>query len=208
MRADFHMHTKYSPDSFTTLKAVKKMCDRHGLFPVFTDHGTINGGLDYRKKYGECIVGEEIETKSGEVIGLYLNETIPNHLDLHETIDMIRAQDGLVYLPHPFDAVRSSSLKRHDVKADIVEVFNSRVAFQRYNEMAERFAEENGFLKAVGSDAHFGRHIGLCYAELPDFSGKKELLRSLKKAVLVKRKTPSFYLALSVGVYKFKKIFL
>jgi predicted metal-dependent phosphoesterase TrpH len=205
MKVDFHVHTKYSRDSLTTLEVLKKICDKKGLFPVITDHGTIKGALMFRKKFGECIVGEEIKTLHGEVIGLYLGEEIPQGLSIHETIDRIRQQGGIVYLPHPFDKLRSC-LTRFDFKADIVEVYNSRVLIGRYNGMAEKFAEKRNLLKASGSDAHMARRIGTCYAELEDFSSRKELLRNLRKAKLVKKKTPLYDLAWTEAVNYCKKL--
>lgn len=205
MKVDFHIHTKYSRDSITPLATLKKIFDRKKLFPVITDHNTIKGALLFRKQFGNCIVGEEINTGEGEVIGLYMNEEIPKGLGMHESIDRLRQQDAVVYLPHPFDKIRKP-LKRLDVKADIVEVYNSRTIFNRYNAMAERFAEKRGFLKAVGSDAHMARQVGRCYAELEDFSSKKELLRNLRNATFVKKRTPLYELAVTELVVGYKRL--
>jgi len=205
MKVDFHIHTKYSGDSITPLATLKKIFDRKKLYPVITDHNTIKGALLFKKQFGSCIVGEEVNTGEGEVIGFYLNEEIKKGLGMHETIDRIRQQDGIVYLPHPFDKIRKP-LKMLDVKADIVEVYNSRTIFNRYNAMAERFAEKHGFLKAVGSDAHIARQIGRCYAELEDFSSKKELLNNLKNATFVKKRTPIYELAVTEFVVGYKRL--
>ncbi len=207
MKVDFHIHSKYSPDSFSTLHMLKKQFDKKGLMPLITDHGTIKGAMEYKRLYGKCIIAEEIETKEGEIIGLYLNEKIPEGMEIEETVERIKGQGGIVYLPHPFDRIRHSSLKRHNFKADIVEVFNSRVVIENHNKMAEKYAEDKGLMKAVGSDAHFARHAGLCYAEMDDFSDRKGMLRSLRNATLVKRKTPKYALAASVIVHMLRKPF-
>jgi len=206
MKIDFHIHTQYSKDTLTSLKYLKKVFDKRGLFPVITDHNNIKGALRFRKEFDRrCIIGEEVKTTEGEVIGLYLNEEIPKGLGIHETIDRIRQQGGIVYLPHPFDKIRHH-LKKFDIDADIVEVFNSRVLFHKYNLMAEEFAEKKGWLKATGSDAHFGWHAGLCHVELEEFDGKKELLKNLKNGRLVTRRTPLYAFPLTELVQTYKKI--
>ncbi len=205
MKVDFHVHTKYSPDSFSSLKSLKKVFDKKGIFPVITDHNTIKGALKFKKMYKECIIGEEINTKHGEVIGLFLNEEVPRGLTVHETVDRIRDQGGIVYLPHPFDKARKG-LSRFDFKADIVEVFNARVVLQSFNRQAQNYAFKNNLLMASASDAHFARHVGSSYVEVEDFYGKSGLLRNLKKARLVKRSTPLLVLPMSAGVRFVKKL--
>ena len=81
------------------------------------------------------VVGEEIRTPDGDVIGLFLTERIPYVLPLAEVIGRIKAQGGLVYVPHPFDLARSS-LGRvlpglcAEGAVDIIEVFNAKIADQ------------------------------------------------------------------------------
>ncbi len=197
MKLDFHVHTKYSHDSITPLETLDRVCKKKGLFPVITDHDTIKGALEFKRRFGPCIIGEEIHTKQGDLIGLFLNEEIPEKIDVHQAADRIREQGALVYMPHPFDKVRSSALKAHDFKADIVEVFNARVVLQEYNKKAEEYADRHGLLKAVGSDAHFARDIGTCYAEMDDFDDIKSFRQSLRKAKLAKAASSPFVLPAS-----------
>jgi len=206
MKVDFHIHTKYSPDSFTSLELLKKIFDKKGLFPVITDHNTIKGALKFKKQFGDCIIGEEIKTQQGEVIGLFLNEEIPKGLSLNDTIDRIKSQGALVYLPHPFDIARKG-VGKLNIKADIVEVFNARVIFQKFNREAQSYAFRNSLLMASASDAHFARHVGYSYVELEDFYGKSGLLRSLRKGKLVKRKTPILALPITTSVRWARKLF-
>jgi len=175
MKLDFHVHTEYSPDSMVSLATFAKICKKKGLFPVITDHDTIKGALEFKKRFGNCIIGEEISTLQGDLIGLFLNEEIPKKISVYDAADRIKSQGGLVYMPHPFDKVRSSALKVYDFKADIVEVFNGRVVLQEYNRMAGDYADKHSLLKAVGSDSHFAMHIGSCYAEMDAFDEKKGL---------------------------------
>src|ERR1700733_3494793 len=101
------------------------------------------------------IVGEEIRTPNGDVIGLFLTERIPYVLPVGEVIARIRAQGGLVYAPHPFDPVRSS-LGRvlpglcAEGAVDIVEVFNAKIADPALNSRAAALARAFGLPGAAG----------------------------------------------------------
>ena len=113
------------------------------------------------------IVGEEIRTPNGDVIGLFLTERIPYVLPLGEVISRIRAQGGLVYVPHPFDPVRSSLGRLlpgmcADGAADIIEVFNAKIADQALNQRAAGLAERYSLPGGAGSDAHDAPGVGAC----------------------------------------------
>jgi len=185
MKVDFHIHTIHSPDSLNTLWLLNKICVKKGITPVISDHNRIRYAQEYKRRFGNAIVAEEIETAEGEVICLFANERIRAGLSIEETIDRIREQGALVYVPHPFDRMRSSAIKRLDFKPDIIEVFNARVIRKEYNRQALDFAEQNGYLKAAGSDAHLPFEIGKSYAEMEEFSSIKEFMKNLKAARLV-----------------------
>ena len=137
------------------------------------------------------IVGEEIRTAAGELIGLFLSERIPYVLPVPEVVHRIKAQGGLVYAPHAFDPERAG-LRRPVLEAlaikgdlDIVEVFNAKIADQSYNLSAVDFAQQFGLAPGVGSDAHDPEGIGAAYIELPDFDGPAELLAALRQGRIV-----------------------
>ncbi|MFH1065368.1 MAG: PHP-associated domain-containing protein [Nanoarchaeota archaeon] len=205
MRLDFHVHTKYSSDSMMSLETFHKICKKKGLFPVITDHDTIKGAVEYKRRFGNCIIGEEIHTAQGDLIGLFLNEEIPKKIDVYDAVDRIRAQGGLVYMPHPFDVVRSSTLKVHDFKADIVEVFNARVMLDKYNKMADEYADKHRLLKAVGSDAHFAAHVGCCYVKMAAFADVRGFMRNLKYGKLFTQKVNPLALPATNIVHLSKK---
>ena len=74
----------------------------------------------------DIIVGEEINTTDGEITGLFLNDEIPSGLALEETIDRVRDQDGIIYIPHPYDRLRKKSINSNKLDfADIIEIFKS-----------------------------------------------------------------------------------
>lgn len=165
---DLHVHSKYSGDSLLTPEKIIKTAIKRGLDGVaITDHNTIRGGLE-AKKYNKdliIIVGAEIATDRGEIIGLFLNEEIKTR-EFWSVVDEIRAQDGIIVVPHPFDTMRKKVIKmdKSMYRAfDCVEVFNSRCIFSKFNEKALEFAKENGKTMTAGSDAHFGFEIGHAY---------------------------------------------
>ena len=113
----------------------------------------------------KVIVAEEVKTaEQGEVIGLFLEEKIPKGLTMAETIAAIRAQGGLVYVPHPFDRFHSVPDYEHLIDIvediDILEVFNPRVAVTAFNEEAERFARKYRIVPGAGSDSHVAQGLG------------------------------------------------
>jgi hypothetical protein len=133
------------------------------------------------------IVGEEIRTSEGDLIGLFLTERIPYVLPLDEAVGLIKAQGAVVYLPHPFDPGRSSLRAAASQlcaagQADVVEVFNAKVEDQAVNAQAAALAARYGLPGAAGSDAHDPDGIGAAYLELPDFDGPAAFLSALQHA--------------------------
>ena len=130
------------------------------------------------------IVGEEILTSGGEVIGLFLNQEIPSKLSIDETISQIKAQDGLVCIPHPYDRLRLSIFKNNVFESimsevDIIEVFNARSLSPNSSTRAWHLANKYGKPASAGSDAHTPSEVGNAYVEMPEFNGKDEFLASL-----------------------------
>ena len=183
MKVDLHVHTKYSACANMEFVALRKMCAKKGIYPAITDHNAIEGA----KRFKNCIIGEEILTNEGDLIGLFLNEKIKGGLSIEETVDKIKEQGGLVYVPHPFDW-RRKCVKRLDFKMDAIEVFNGRVWQQGLNEKAREFAKKNNIIMGVGSDAHIAPEFGRTYVEMDRFDSPKEFLKNLKKAKLITNK--------------------
>lgn len=208
MKIDMHTHTIYSGHCLTKLQDFRKICIKKNIFPIITDHNTIKGALKYKNLYKDCIVGEEISTKQGEIIGIFLNDKIPKDLDIIETVDLIKEQDGLIYLEHPFDRLR----KRLDnyyldkIKFDIIEIFNSRTLFDEDNLKAKKFAESNNYLKGVGSDSHSGFEIGRSYVVMENFNSKKEFLNNLKRARFFIKKSPFYVHLFTKGIKLIKSL--
>lgn len=178
MKVDLHVHTIHSPDSLTLCADVLRWADRRGVERLaITDHNTIAGAFVLRDLAPErIIVGEEIRTSQGEIIGLFLEREIAPGLTPAETARRIHEQGGLVYIPHPADRARLSSalapqaLEAISDQVDIIEVFNARVTFALDNRAAEDLAQQHGLLRGAGSDAHQGYEIGSAYVETPPFA--------------------------------------
>jgi predicted metal-dependent phosphoesterase TrpH len=177
VRVDMHVHTMWSGDATTTPDELRAAVAETGVDVLcVTDHSTINGAVELAGTLGcRVVVGEEVRTAAGEVIGLFLRERLPFGMKPGEAADAIRAQGGLVYVPHPFDPMRHCmaedamvSLVR-DGKVDAVEAFNAKVSLAHLNERAAAFATEHGIAAGAGSDAHEPSAIGAAYVEMPDF---------------------------------------
>ena len=130
-----------------------------------TDHNSIKGALkakEFANENFEVVIGSEISTERGEVIGLFMSEEITSKNFL-EVIDGIKEQGGIVVLPHPFDELRRNGLnpRIHDKNLiDYIETFNSRCFRSKYNEKAKEYADKHHIKGLAGSDAHFANEIG------------------------------------------------
>ncbi|MBI5106480.1 MAG: glycosyltransferase [Solirubrobacterales bacterium] len=192
---DLHMHTDHSHDCATPVEHLLSTARAQGLGAIaVTDHNEVSGALEAAAKaeqFGvKVIVGEEVKTAAqGEVIGLFLREKIPRGLTLRETIDEIRAQGGLVYVPHPFDRMHAVPDYEHLLTivedVDAIEVYNPRVAIGSFNEEAERFAAKYRIVPGAGSDSHVAAGLGSVRIRMRDFDGPEEFLESLRHAEIV-----------------------
>jgi predicted metal-dependent phosphoesterase TrpH len=136
-----------------------------------TDHNTMAAYEAVRSAAPPDFVivpGEEIDTEAGQIIGLFLEDTIEPWQTPLSVLDEIHAQGGGAYAPHPFDPLRAA-LKNpgnHTGTLDAFEVRNSRCVRQQYNERATRFANRHGLPGTGGSDAHFAREVGRTYTRV------------------------------------------
>jgi hypothetical protein len=201
LRIDLHTHTHYSPDAITSPRRFVEACQRKGITCVaVTDHDTMRGALAVQEIAPfRVIVGEEICSREGEIIGLFLSEEVPPGLSARETVERIRAQSGLVSVPHPLDRFRggigAEGLAGLAPLVDIVEVMNARTTVARDNDKATRVAEEHGLVGVAVTDAHSPWEMGRAYVEAPAFEGPAELLEALRWGTLAGRpSTPLVHL--------------
>ena len=201
---DLHMHTDHSSDCATPAATLLEAAKAAGLTKIaITDHNEVSGAHEARELAKEMdgidvIVAEEVKTADqGEVIGLFIEEKIPKGMTLQKTIAAIRAQGGLVYVPHPFDRMHSVPDYENllDVVEDVdaIEVFNPRVAFSTFNEEAARFAQKYRIVAGAGSDSHVAAGLGSVKIKMRDFDGPEEFLESLRDADIVRKKQSLLY---------------
>ncbi len=198
IEVDLHMHTDHSPDCATPVEVLLETARDRGLGAIaITDHNEVSGALEARRIAAEMgdikvIVAEEVKTaEQGEVIGLFLEQKIPRGLTMAETIAAIRAQGGLVYVPHPFDRFHSVPDYEHllDIveEIDVLEVFNPRVALTAFNEEAERFARKYRIVPGAGSDSHVAQGLGSVRVRIHDFDGPAEFLEAMRDADITRK---------------------
>jgi len=193
VRVDMHMHTMWSGDATTTPEELREAVAESGIDVLcITDHGTINGAVELGDSLGcRVVVGEEVRTSRGEIIGLFLRERLPFGMKPDEAVAAIRHQGGVVYIPHPFDPVRHCMAEdaldalAADGGIDAMEVLNAKVSLQHLNRRAADFAEHHGLAAGAGSDAHEPSAIGAACVEMPDFDGPASFLQSLRAGRIV-----------------------
>jgi len=192
MRVDLHVHTKYSGDCTFQPEKLIEFCKKNKIECIaVTDHDTTEGAFIVQKMAPfKVIIGEEIRTLDGEIIGLFLKEMVPSGLSSEETIKRIKDQGGLVSVPHPFsyfrrEAIDTEKLEQICDQIDIVECYNGRNFLFFENARAIKFASEKNKIMGAGSDSHHQTEIGNVYIEMKDFNSKEEFLESLKKGKIV-----------------------
>ena len=202
--ADLHMHTSWSHDCQVPVEELLDHAEAEGLGAIaVTDHNVFGGAREAvdlaRGRDLVVIPGEEIKTDGqGEVIGLFLSEEIPRGLSFAATVDAIRAQGGIVYVPHPFDRLHAipdaATLRRHVQQIDVLEVYNARLLFEAYNDEALRFARKYDLTMGAGSDAHVLQGVGTGALRMRAFDGPEEFLASLRGAQVLRRPRSLLYL--------------
>jgi predicted metal-dependent phosphoesterase TrpH len=192
IKLDLHVHTRFSFDARITAQEIVERCAEVGLAGLaLTDHNSAEAAAVWASELNglKVIPGEEIRSRHGEIIGLFLQEQIPKGLHALETMERIRAQGGLVLIPHPFDYVKLHRLSSRDLlrwrnMIDILEGINGKPRFGGANEKALAFGSEHGFPLSGGSDAHVAEHLGRVCTELEDFATPEEFLANLRGATL------------------------
>lgn len=187
-KLDLHTHSIRSHDGSITFQDYSDLLDKKILdFVAITDHNTISYAQEVKKTLGDkIIVGEEIWTADGEVIGLFLEEVIPKDLSLEKTIALIREQQGLIYIPHPFCrnrfGVSEEVLLPFLDMVDIMEYFNPRNIFRGDNERARQFILQHRKVMAASSDSHCRKEVGLTYSHISAVPTKQHLVSLLQQA--------------------------
>jgi predicted metal-dependent phosphoesterase TrpH len=192
MVIDFHIHSKYSFDCFLEPAKIIELARQNGLDGLaITDHDTMAGVDEFRSLAPDLyiITGQEISTKDGDILGLFLKTEIKNCEVAQEAIAEIRAQGGLAVLAHPFKwpfLMRSPELLKN---FDCIEVFNARNNIPSpflENFLAKRAVSGLKLACIAGSDTHEGFELGNAYT-IFDFSSAQADDEAIKKAILSKQ---------------------
>lgn len=193
VRADLHNHTHYSPDSILSPERFVARAVERGLdWVAVTDHNTLRAAPTVQKAIEgtalRVIVGEEVRTSDGEILGLFLSDEVPRGLSPEETMERIKAQGGLVGVPHAFDThrspLRTEAMLRLVDRIDFIEGLNARMVDASHNGRAVEFAREHGLPLSAASDAHSPCEVGRAYVEMPDFEGPDGFLAALRSGKL------------------------
>lgn len=188
-KVDLHTHSTASPDGGLTADQYRRALGAKTLDAIaVTDHNRIDFALELRRELGEAIiVGEEIMTTDGEIIGLFLEKTIQPGMTPADTIRQVKDQGGLVYVPHPFETVRKglhpAVLEEIADAVDIVEVCNGRAFFQNKSEQVVVWARINAKIGAASSDAHGLQGLGKTYTSIAEMPNRDNLLHLLESGI-------------------------
>lgn len=197
IKLETHVHTRYSHDSLLPLWVIYCICRFKKISCLaITDHNTIEGAIKFKEKFEnrgiQVIVGEEIMTSNGEIIGLFLKDEIEKGMTPDQTIDEIIKQGGLVYIPHPFDLKRNKTvlkfnhIERNKERINFIESYNGRNIDENYGIKQNEIANKLKITKVIGSDAHTFLEIGRNYMEVDRFTTKEEFVKSISTAKFVK----------------------
>lgn len=177
-------------------KVLVRRAEAFGLDGVaITDHNTMSGVEPARRAASDdllVISGSEIDTRDGQVIGLFLSEPIEPGGSPRAVIEQVHAQDGVALVPHPFDPLRDglSTVDDHVSVIDAIETRNARCVRDRYNERARTFAAEHDLPETGGSDAHFARELGTARTEV-ELEQEMGDTSDVKEALLAGRVRPA-----------------
>lgn len=195
-KVDFHTHSSNSPDGGITASQYARTLTRGVLdYVAITDHDTITTALELKKVHGDkIIVGEEITTSEGELVGLFLHSVVKPGQTALATAKAIRSQGGIVYIPHPFETVRKGlTLETLDgIKdvVDIIETHNGRAVLQNRGGRATSWARQNSKAVAASSDAHGVTGLGTTFTTLPEVPTVKNIMQLMQQAHFVTKRPP------------------
>lgn len=183
-----HVHTDYSFDSNITLTDLTTfLTERRFSCVAVTDHDTIMGAARLRDQTDvQVVVGEEVSTREGHLIGLFLEKRVRPGMSAADTARAIREQGGVVLLPHPFVKAFGCGLgaRSWDIVdlLDAVEINNAQNMLRGPDAKARAFAAATGLPAYVGADAHMKTSIAPCYQFIRPFRGAKDFLAALADA--------------------------
>lgn len=191
MKIDLHNHSIYSHDSLNRLKNFEAAYQNNKFDLIaITDHQSIDAAQKIKKRASfPVIIGQEIASGEGDIIGLFINQQIKEDLGAAATAQKIHNQGGLVYIPHPLDrfrvGMRGDPLFKlaGDGLIDMVELYNGKYASLLLgwnNKHVHEFIKKQNLTAAAGSDAHIPSDLGRAFVKVPDSYDAHELANNPK----------------------------
>ncbi len=212
-RADIHMHTNLGDGWASPAKVVEEATRQCLPLIAITDHDHVEGAkrvqdLIYQQNLSlQMITGVEVSTRQGHLLGLFVEKAPKAMRSVEESIEDIKAQGGLVIVPHPLGKL-VPSLRRAKIDAllekgyviDGIEMYNPSPANASMRPVVRDANQQWGLAETGGSDAHFWQHIGSAYTLFPGSSSE-----DLRRAILERTVRPGGQELpvrnLSAGVY-------
>ena len=172
LKMDSHIHSKYSPDSESSLDDIIKVADKKNIDIIaLSDHNTVDGTSEIIKKTKDtsilAIPSIEISSSKGHILGFGCEEIVPRDLSPEETIDRIHDLGGLAIIPHPYCFYRHGLLHNTDyerLKIDAIETKNARFIVGYCNRKAKKLSQKEKIPALGASDAHYYKFVGDCYS--------------------------------------------
>lgn len=206
MKTVIHLHTTWSHDSNIEPRDLVDRAVAEGIDCVaITDHNEIDGAIDAAKYAREhdrpvrVIIGEEVCTNEGHILGLFLRERIVPHRPAADVIDEIHAQGGLAFAAHPFVTLCDSSVGRaiYDLadRIDAIEILNAQNPLWWQDRRAERFARAHEIPMFVGCDTHIRGRLAPAWQEMAEFDGPTQFLAALRRAEFHRGRFGPVYIA-------------
>lgn len=178
--ADLHIHSTYSHDATTTVRAILKQAADVGLDVIaVTDHDDIRGSLEARDlapQYGiESIPGVEVSTRDGHVVALFVETLPPSGLSFTDTLMLIGKMGGIAIAPHPFNNLPNSlsmevvigALTNPRAKGVLKGIETHNMGTQAFDSIAQKLSIYLPLAKIAASDAHIYWAIGAGRTEFP-----------------------------------------
>jgi hypothetical protein len=202
LAAELHCHSALSHDGRDPVELLVEQAAAVGLDVLaVTDHDEIDASreaVELADDYGIVgIVGMEVTSAAGHVLGLGIEELVPAGLSFDETVERIHEQGGIAVVPHPYQKSRHGVAPHITdeqlAQADAIEVFNSRLLTGRGNRRAEEFAVGRGLPTVAGSDAHISEMVGQAVTQIgTDERTPEAVLEAIRdgRTSVVGRRTP------------------
>ncbi len=183
-RADLHIHTLASDGVSGIEEILAWVMERTQLDVIaIADHERIDAAHAARAIAlardlpVEVVIGEEVSTRGGHLLALFIEEPVPPLRSLRESIALVHEQGGLAIPAHPLFPypmcaqawVLRGLLASPDprVRPDAVEAFNPTTFGRPVHRRVVAFAAEHGLAAVGNSDAHEAASVGIGWTTFP-----------------------------------------